>query len=239
MSDERGHPEDMPQSVEAIAALDAFLDDMTAERRPRRDPAPEEQDAYMMAAQLRLARDGVEEPSAAFLARLERDVATAAARQASPRKPGVSRGGFLRTLAGVAGGAGLGVVAVEGVNTLRDAGRPHDLVAEGNGRWYDVAAVEEVQDGGAKAFTAGGVYGYLLNDGGRLHAVSAICTHMGCRLKPTQPVDGRAGLQCLCHGSRFSRRGAVEHGLAPAALPEINVRVENGRVLALGTRETA
>jgi Rieske Fe-S protein len=228
--------EDEPQSVEAIAAMDAYLDDLVADRRPKsRELGPQEQEAHMLAAQLRLARDGVEQPTAAFLARLEREVAGAVAREPARRRR-LSRGGFLRSMATLAGGAGLGVAGVEGVAAIREAGRPTELVAAGHGRWYDIASVDEVQDGGSKPFSAGGVLGYLLNDGGQLHAVSAICTHMGCRLKPAR--DGRPGLQCLCHGSRFSRRGAVEQGLAPASLPAIELKVENGRVYALGTIET-
>jgi Rieske Fe-S protein len=240
MSEEReqhGEPGgDEPQSMEAIAALDAYLDDLVADRGAvSRDLGPQEQEAFVIAAQLRLAREGVEQPSAAFLARLEREVAGAVPR-APERRKGLSRGGFLRSMATLAGGAGLGVAAVGGAAAIRDAGRPSELVAAGNGRWYDIAAVDELQDGGSKPFAAGGVLGYLLKDGGQLHAVSAICTHMGCRLKPAR--DGRPGLQCLCHGSRFSRRGEVEQGLAPAALPAIELKVENGRVYALGTLET-
>ncbi|MGH2411574.1 MAG: ubiquinol-cytochrome c reductase iron-sulfur subunit [Chloroflexota bacterium] len=98
-----------------------------------------------------------------------------------------------------------------------------------------IYAVDEVPSGGAKSFSAGGVMGFLLNDGGKLRAVSAICTHMGCRLK----ADPAAGdLRCLCHGSRFNRQGDILSGLAPSPLPEIALRMDGGVVYALGTRET-
>jgi Rieske Fe-S protein len=61
---------------------------------------------------------------------------------------------------------------------------------------------------------------------------------MGCKLKPQVEAGGEGTLQCLCHGSRFDRRGGRVAGLAPSPLPQITLRVENGRVYALGTRET-
>lgn len=240
MSDERdpaaGGLEDALPSVGEVARLDRYLERITGERRPEAQPLTAREVAdRILAAQLRLAREGVEEPAPAFLGRLEARVASAVARERSGRRPRVSRGGFLRTVAAMAGGAGLGTATIEAVRVAREPERPHELVAAGHGRWYDIAAAGEVREQGVKAFTAGGVVGYLLNDGGRLHAFSGICTHMGCRLKPAAESGD---LHCLCHGSRFSRRGAVTGGLAPSALPAIEVRVEHGRVHALGTEET-
>jgi glycine/D-amino acid oxidase-like deaminating enzyme/nitrite reductase/ring-hydroxylating ferredoxin subunit len=52
------------------------------------------------------------------------------------------------------------------------------------------------------------------DDDGRVHAVSAVCTHMGC-------VLGWNGIDrtwdCPCHGSRFTLSGEVLHG--PAVMP--------------------
>jgi Rieske Fe-S protein len=107
------------------------------------------------------------------------------------------------------------------------------LVADA-GHWYDVAAADELAHGQMKAFAAGGVLGYLVNEGGRLHAVSALCTHMGCRLKPEpSPV----GLRCLCHGAQFGADGRVRTGPAREHLPRIDVRVAGGRVYVRCTAE--
>jgi Rieske Fe-S protein len=224
--------------VEQVAGLDRFLDDLVDERRPAPQAlTPQEAQERMLAAQLRLAREGTEEPAPEFLRRLERDVTRAVAAEQRTRRPsGLSRGRFLRAAATLAGGAGLGVAGVEGVAALGEQQLPHELVVAGNERWYRVATVAELPPGGIKPFSAGGVLGFLINDGGRVHAVSAICTHMGCRLKP----DGAPAteLRCLCHGSRFNRAGEVVHGLARTPLPEIKVQIANGHIYALGTRDT-
>jgi Rieske Fe-S protein len=241
MSDERGRGEDRSAdelpSVDEVAGLDRFLDELAADRRPAsRHVTPQEARERMLAAQLRLTRDGVEEPSPDFLQRLEREVGRAVQGERRERR-GFSRGRFLRAAATLAGGAGLGVAGVEGVAAVQDLGRPHELVVAGNERWYPIATIDEVPPGGIKSFSAGGLLGFVLNDGGRFHAVSAICTHMGCRLKPDQGASP-AELRCLCHGSRFGRDGSVVHGLARTPLPPIKVQVVKGTIYALGTRDT-
>ncbi len=238
MSDDRdpAAPEPRPPSLEDVVQLDSFLDALQAERRPERRALDDDEiRERLAAAQLRMAADEVEQASPAFLGSLEATIGQEVARQGRPRRRPLSRMGFLRAAATFAGGAGIGVAGVQGIAALREESRPHELVVGGNERWYAVARADEVPPGGAKSFTAGGVMGFLLNDGSRLHAVSAICTHMGCRLKS----DSAAGeLRCLCHGSRFSHGGQVLSGLAPSSLPEISLRVDGGMIYALGTHET-
>jgi cytochrome b6-f complex iron-sulfur subunit len=58
--------------------------------------------------------------------------------------------------------------------------------------------------------------------------VSGICTHQGCRLWLDAP-DNR--LRCPCHSTSFSLAGeTITHQLpiAPAPLPRIQVREDNG-----------
>ena len=62
--------------------------------------------------------------------------------------------------------------------------------------------------------------GVFRDDEGRLHAVSAVCTHMGC-LVGWNPVDRT--WDCPCHGSRFAADGEVRHGPAVEPLPPINL----------------
>lgn len=56
---------------------------------------------------------------------------------------------------------------------------------------------------------------------------SAICTHMGCTVKPA----GKE-LHCPCHGSVYDAvTGKVIHGPAPRALSPVSVAVVNGEVV--------
>lgn len=66
----------------------------------------------------------------------------------------------------------------------------------------------------------------IFRDEGGVHAVSIVCTHLGCIVKPTA-----AGFECPCHGSRFARDGAVMGGPAPAPLPWLKVTASGGTVV--------
>jgi nitrite reductase/ring-hydroxylating ferredoxin subunit len=55
---------------------------------------------------------------------------------------------------------------------------------------------------------------------GVLHAVSATCTHMGCKVS-WNPSE--ASWDCPCHGSRFTPEGAVLHGPALKALAPVSL----------------
>jgi glycine/D-amino acid oxidase-like deaminating enzyme/nitrite reductase/ring-hydroxylating ferredoxin subunit len=52
------------------------------------------------------------------------------------------------------------------------------------------------------------------DDDGTLHAVSPVCTHLGCQLNWN---SGDRSWDCPCHGSRFSPDGEILHG--PAVSP--------------------
>jgi nitrite reductase/ring-hydroxylating ferredoxin subunit len=65
----------------------------------------------------------------------------------------------------------------------------------------------------------------IFRDAAGVHAVSIICTHLGCIVRPTA-----AGFECPCHGSRFAPDGSVVKGPAPQALPWLQVSVSGGVV---------
>jgi Rieske Fe-S protein len=114
-----------------------------------------------------------------------------------PRQPGLDRRAFIRV--GFAGGVAL--------TTLPGCGGDGDTTPTPTG---PVAAgnVADVSEGSLRA-----VSGLILGrDAGGLYAMTATCTHQGCRVS----VSGTA-LNCPCHGSAFDANGAVTRG--PAGSP--------------------
>ena len=82
---------------------------------------------------------------------------------------------------------------------------------------------DELRAGEAAILKVGGrnVAGHR-DEAGRLHAVSAVCTHMGC-IVGWNETD--RSWDCPCHGSRFALDGEVIHGPAVKALEKVEVPV--------------
>ena len=59
----------------------------------------------------------------------------------------------------------------------------------------------------------------IFRDEGGVYAVSTVCTHLGCIVKPEAD-----GFHCPCHGSRFAKDGSVVRGPAPKRLECLSVR---------------
>jgi Rieske Fe-S protein len=65
---------------------------------------------------------------------------------------------------------------------------------------------------------------YLVWDGQRaLRALSAVCTHLGCRVVWDA---GTRRFQCPCHGGAYSPEGAVVAGPPPRPLAAIDARLD-------------
>jgi nitrite reductase/ring-hydroxylating ferredoxin subunit len=80
----------------------------------------------------------------------------------------------------------------------------------------------------------------LFHDREGVYAISIVCTHLGCIVKPTPD-----GFQCPCHGSRFAKDGTVTKGPAPRALTWLQVSVsgtsvvvDEGKTVPAGTKAT-
>ena len=239
----------------AIERLSGYVDDLLAERRPRRFLAQSADELRLLkaAARLRGVRPGADRPDPAFLADLRRQLASAegGGRTADgfsspsssavrlPLSAGVTRRHLLARLgalaAALAAGFGLGRL---GQPSPSPAPAGHDgdgalgaLVGE-NGRWQRVAALAEVAPGQALRFSAGPLEGYLMNTKGRLYARSAICTHLGCLVRWEQR---EREFECPCHGAAFDAAGRMKYGPASyrdplPPLPAIETRVEGGQV---------
>ncbi|MDR3460074.1 MAG: Rieske 2Fe-2S domain-containing protein [Verrucomicrobiae bacterium] len=110
----------------------------------------------------------------------------------------ISRRHFLLLTAGLAGGCATG----------EDAGIP--------------AGPRSLNVGPAGNYATDGVYQkfrdegfFIVRQGGKLFALSAICTHRKCKL--TAKLDG--SFYCPCHGSTFDPAGHVTEGPAQRDLP--------------------
>lgn len=78
----------------------------------------------------------------------------------------------------------------------------------------------------------------VVKEGNNVHAISRVCTHLGCIVKPSE-----TGFDCPCHGSKFAKDGSVIKGPAPKGLPWLEVKhlggdnflVDEGKNVAAGT----
>lgn len=68
---------------------------------------------------------------------------------------------------------------------------------------------------------------FLIRRGKTVFALSAICTHKGCRVRAQQDRS----FLCKCHGSAFDPDGRVLSGPARRNLPRLAVRVDEAQHL--------
>jgi cytochrome b6-f complex iron-sulfur subunit len=98
---------------------------------------------------------------------------------------------------------------------------PKAAVLASPSRRFRVSLPESLAAG--EAFVPRGRSVALFRDGEGVWAISTVCTHLGCIVKPTAE-----GFDCPCHGSRFGPDGSVVKGPAPTALPWRKVSAGGG-----------
>ena len=97
--------------------------------------------------------------------------------------------------------------------------------------WIPVASAAETPPGTVKRFVANDMVGHLMNIGGKLWALSAVCTHQACLLdwEPATQL-----FACNCHGAAFNANGTqhpiptYDHVLQP--LTRMPTATLNGRI---------
>ncbi len=62
---------------------------------------------------------------------------------------------------------------------------------------------------------------------GELHALTAVCTHLGCLVKWNEDAER---IECPCHDATFALDGTVLGGPAPKPLPKVPVGVKEGMI---------
>jgi cytochrome b6-f complex iron-sulfur subunit/menaquinol-cytochrome c reductase iron-sulfur subunit len=112
----------------------------------------------------------------------------------------------------------------------------------GGGRWVRTLRLDQLTPGQAKrvaivddrrdAWTVergvelGSVW--LLRDGDKVTAFSAVCPHLGCSVNAAAEPGG--GFACPCHTSAFDKDGKRKSGPSPRDLDTLATRIEDGVV---------
>jgi len=69
---------------------------------------------------------------------------------------------------------------------------------------------------------------YIIKEGGKLKALSAICTHLGCTV-PWNP--GRNEFVCPCHGGTYSANGTHISGPPRRSLDSLETKVSGDKLM--------
>jgi Rieske Fe-S protein len=94
---------------------------------------------------------------------------------------------------------------------------------------------EQTFDAGPMAdYSADGVYPnfrdlgfFIVRRGGKLEALSSICTHRQCKLT----AEADQSFYCHCHGSTFDPNGKVTEGPATRDLPVLTMSTNGGHLM--------
>jgi cytochrome b6-f complex iron-sulfur subunit len=218
--------------------LRRYVDDLLDGRRPRPFDADGFEAAQIRTAiELRAARTGSDAPSEHFPTDLQRRLA---ARVPGAREtpdplngPHATRRQVVVAASTAALAGGAGIVAGAATERVAPDGHSHadrPSMRPSDGSWQVVAASADVPAAVMHPFDVGSVVGFVRRVNGQPEAISAVCTHQGCRLWFDQPLDQ---LRCPCHTTSFSPTGQVLSHLLPIApdpLPRLDVRERNGSI---------
>ena len=134
----------------------------------------------------------------------------------------MTRGGFLKWLMGVLGAVALGGIVYPIVRFLKPPAASTATI----GQVVNVGPIASFPAGQLTLATVNGHPVIVTNMAGKIVVYSAICTHLGCIVKPSGTE-----LHCPCHGSVYSATGTVVHGPATLPLPFYSAKVSGGSVL--------
>ncbi len=113
------------------------------------------------------------------------------------------------------------------------------------GRWVKTVKLAQLEEGVARrvaivddrkdAWTVeknvelGSVW--LVREGDRVRAFSAVCPHLGCSVNAVPAANGKdAGFACPCHTSSFDASGKRTSGPSPRDLDALETKIEDGQV---------
>jgi Rieske Fe-S protein len=222
-----------------------YVDDLLAGRRPESFPADDFEAAQIRTAiELRAARPGADEPRPEFVGDLKNRIAQQLSQEqpddSTPARHGPSAT-RRQVIVGTAAAATAAVAAVSIDHVVTGRSVPTDSQEAGgselvpnDGAWLPVAKSAELSEGSVLPFDLGTVSGFVRRAaGGRVEAVSGVCTHQGCKLWFDDSADS---LRCPCHVTSFSPAGQVlthQLPIAPKPLPHFDVREHDGIIEVL------
>lgn len=123
---------------------------------------------------------------------------------------------------------GVGVAAVAAACGVAGAFASSSPDAHDTPDEADVASMQELRAAGSKRFSFGREPCIVVLKGDRLHAVSLVCTHLGCLVEWSR--EGRQFV-CPCHRAAFDVEGRVLYGPPPRALTSYDAVVRGDRVV--------
>ncbi|OHU21422.1 (2Fe-2S)-binding protein [Mycobacteroides franklinii] len=217
--------------------LRRYVDDLLRGRRPKAfRPDDFEAAQIRTAIELRASQPGDDAPSLDFLADLQSRLAEQMGDTPAPSGRNRWQVPNRRTvLVGTSAAAAAAAVAVTTDRLINpkpetDPQQESGEIVPNTGSWQRVAASSAVPDGAVHPFDLGFVNGFVRRVGGRVEAVSGVCTHQGCKLW----FDGAHDrLQCPCHTTSFTTDGRVithQLPIAPKPLPTLEVREADGHI---------
>jgi len=247
------------ERFEDYLELEQYIEQLQAGRvaHPPAELTPGQANIYRMAALFRSASPEAGEPRPEFAADLQARLEQELQQRPSPapqpqplqRKKEQKKLHYVSRRALLTGGAavaaslvvGAGIEhAVEQASTAKTVNDPYagHLIAAGvPTTWHFVTTLTELGNSAVR-FVTDTVVGYIIrNDGdenskdkGKIVAMSAACTHMGCLV---QWQDSDRKYHCPCHGGLFSEYGNIDSS-SPISyirpLPRFNTKVVDGKV---------
>jgi len=213
-----------------------FVESLRRNRRPKAfTPDADDVDAMRAAIELNNAQPGAALPRAEFVSDLHRRLADQLDETDATVGLAASRLTRRRVIGGLGAAAAAAVAGAVVDRELLSSGsapsvpRAQELVPD-EGAWQPVLAAADLGDGRVARFSTPSTVGFVVNDNGKLSAISGVCTHQGCLLRHNEAA-GR--LDCPCHRASFSLQGDVlqqqfRQPLPP--LPHLQVRESNGQI---------
>lgn len=214
--------------------VSVFVEALRRNRRPGRFRArPEEAEEMRAAIAVASGRAGAMVPDPDFVNQLHHRLAAHLdGAAADGPAANVSRRMVIGGIGAAAAAAVAGAVVDRSMlhsTEIPEVATSQELVPD-EGTWTPVVAANQVLPGQVVRFTTVSTVGFLVNDAGRVSAISGVCTHQGCLLRHNA-AQGR--IDCPCHRASFSLTGeSLRHQFPQPlpALPHIRVRERDGQI---------